>query len=48
MAYPDAWIYRIDEEGIERVEYTDTEHYQVTREFLVNPEGMLKILLEDD
>jgi predicted ATPase len=48
MAYPDAWIYRIDEDGIEKVEYTETEHYRVTREFLVNPEGMLKILLEDD
>jgi predicted ATPase len=28
------------------VEYADTEHYQVTREFLANPERMLRELLD--
>lgn len=46
MAYPDAWIYAFDREGIRRVAYEDTEHYQVTRDFLANPKRMLDVLLE--
>jgi predicted ATPase len=46
MAYPDAWIYECGADGIRRVAYEDTEHYQVTRSFLVNPERMLQVLLE--
>lgn len=47
MAYPDAWIYQIGEDGLERVAYEDTEHYQVTRAFLNNPQRQLDLLLED-
>lgn len=47
MAYPDAWIYGLSEDGIERVDYSDTEHYKITRQFLNNPQKMLKILLQD-
>jgi|SRR5687768_9703826 predicted ATPase len=46
MAYPDAWIYECGPEGIRRVEYEETEHYRVTRDFLVNPKRMLDVLLE--
>ena len=46
MAYPDAWIYQCGKGGITRVIYEDTEHYQVTRDFLLNPERMLKELLK--
>ncbi|MEZ4266611.1 MAG: AAA family ATPase [Myxococcota bacterium] len=46
MAYPDAWIYQCAPEGLRRVEYRETEHFQVTRDFLANPERMLRILLE--
>jgi predicted ATPase len=46
MAYPDAWIYQIGAKGLERVAYEDTEHYQVTREFLNRPERMLDVLLD--
>lgn len=46
MAYPDAWIYQCGKGGITRVHYEDTEHYQVTRDFLQNPQRMLKVLLE--
>ena len=28
MAYPDAWIYRLDEDGITRLSYEETEHYR--------------------
>jgi predicted ATPase len=38
MAYPDAWIYQCMPNGLERVEYRDTEHYQVTHDFLANPQ----------
>lgn len=48
MAYPDAWIYHCSEDGINRIDYKETEHYQVTRDFLSNPERMLKILLNDN
>jgi predicted ATPase len=46
MAYPDAWIYRCDADGITRVAYEDTEHYRVTHDFLANPQRMLRVLLE--
>jgi predicted ATPase len=46
MAYPDAWIYQCTGDGIKRVEYIDTEHYQVTRDFLMDPDRMLRILLD--
>ncbi len=47
MAYPDAWIYAFGEDGIRRVAYEETEHYQVTRDFLANPRRMLDILMSD-
>jgi len=46
MAYPDAWVYQCSAEGIERVHYQDTEHFQVMHDFVVNPERMLDILLD--
>jgi predicted ATPase len=47
MAYPNATIYSFSPEGIGTVNYEDTEHFLVTRDFLVNPERMLKKLLSD-
>jgi predicted ATPase len=46
MAYPDAWIYQCGQDGISRVAYEETEHFQVTRNFLANPERMLRVLLD--
>jgi predicted ATPase len=46
MAYPDACIYLFGKEGVSKVAYEDTEHYRVTRDFLVNPERMLRVLFE--
>ncbi len=46
MAYPDAWIYACSAEGVARVGYQDTEHFRVTRDFLANPERMLRVLFE--
>ncbi len=46
MAYPDAFIYQFGADGIQRIDYADTEHYAVTRSFLNNHKKMLDILLE--
>ena len=45
MAYPDAWIYQIGPQGIARVAYEATEHFDVTRRFLNHHESMLRQLL---
>ncbi|MEI6579086.1 MAG: AAA family ATPase, partial [Eubacteriales bacterium] len=47
MAFPDAQIYQLSESGIETVEYKQTEHYQMTKRFLDNPDQMLRYLLMD-
>lgn len=46
MAYPDAIIYQFSKEGIQQVSYEETEHYQITRNFLSNPARMMEILFE--
>nr|WP_218025468.1 AAA family ATPase [Capsulimonas corticalis] len=48
MAYPDAAILQFSSEGIQRTEYRDTEHYQITKTFLDDPERMLALLMSDD
>jgi predicted ATPase len=48
MAYPDCWIYQIGARGLDRVAYEDTEHYQVTRNFLNIYKDMINILLSGD
>lgn len=46
MAFPDAEILEFSEFGIKSVSYKETEHYQLTRRFLENPDKMLRYLLE--
>lgn len=48
MAYPEALIYSFSANGIERVDYQETEHFRVTRDFLTSPQRMLRILLSPD
>ncbi|WP_038261367.1 hypothetical protein [Peptoclostridium litorale] len=45
MAYPRSCIYEVNN-GIRRIDYRQTEHYQVAREFLNNTDKMLEILME--
>ena len=45
MAYPGAEILEFSGDGIRSAAYRETEHYQVTRRFLENPERMLRYLL---
>jgi predicted ATPase len=47
LAYPNARIYQLDEDGIHEVEYTETEHYQIAKSFLNDHERMLAILMEE-
>lgn len=48
LAYPHARIYQFSEEGIRDIQYVETEHYQITRDFLNRHERMLEILLTDE
>lgn len=46
MAFPGAQLYQLGEDSIHPVAYQETEHYQLTRRFLEDPERMLRYLLE--
>jgi predicted ATPase len=48
MAYPEATIYSLDGGGISTIEYEATEHYQITRGFLLDRGRYLKHLFADD
>lgn len=48
LSFPGAVIYQFSDGGVARVRYEETEHYQLTRSFLQNPQRMLDILLADD
>lgn len=46
MAYPDADIFVIDNDGIVKTPYKKTDNYMITRKFLENPEKIMKYLFE--
>ncbi len=48
MAYPNAKIYEINQDGIHTAHYKETQHYQVTKSFLDNPERTFRYLFEDE
>ena len=45
MAYPNSKIYDADN-GYKEIDYRQTDHYIVTKEFLKNPAKMLEIILK--
>jgi predicted ATPase len=47
MSYPEATIYLLNDNSIDEIEYENTEHFNVTRDFMNQHEKMLKILMED-
>lgn len=47
MAYPNAQIFLLSDAGIMPIDYLDTEHYRVTRDFLNRHEMMLEALMDD-
>jgi predicted ATPase len=48
MAYPGAEVLYPTKEGIRSVSYRETDHYQITRQFLNHPEQMCNYLFQDD
>ena len=48
LGYPDAWIYQTTGDGLERVDYEDTDHFQVTRNYLNRRQTFLDVLLSGD
>ena len=48
MAYPGAEVLYLTQEGIKSVSYQQTEHYQITKQFLNAPERMCKYLFADE
>ena len=48
ITFPDADILEFSGKGIRKVNYKDTEHYQIIKRFLENPEKMLQYLLEEN
>jgi predicted ATPase len=47
LAYPHATIYALGGDRIAKMKYEDTEHYSLTRDFLLAPERYLRRLLSD-
>ena len=47
MTFPGAQVLLIDENGINEVDYRDTEHYRITRRMLENPDSLLSELLDE-
>lgn len=48
MAFPGACIYELSGEGIQKVDYRETEHYCLTKTFLNDPERMLRNLFSKE
>lgn len=46
MGYPDADIWQLSMDGITKVDYEETEHYTIMRDFIVDRERIVKILTE--
>ena len=44
MTFPGAEIYELTGDAIRSVRYQDTEHFQVTKQFLNAPEQMIRYL----
>lgn len=46
LSYPGSVIYHISDEGIRKVDYEDTEQYQMTKYFLGNYQAILQNILQ--
>lgn len=47
MAYPDSKIYEL-KNGFREVEYKETEHYIIMKEFINNTDKMISLLMQDE
>ncbi|WP_129356629.1 AAA family ATPase [Sorangium cellulosum] len=48
LAYPDATIYHLSDDGIAPVPYEDTEHFSLTRDFLLHRDRFFRELFRAD
>jgi predicted ATPase len=48
LAFPGATVLSLDGGAIQEVDYRDTDHYRVTRDFLESPERFFRYLFEPD
>lgn len=48
MAYPNSEILLFGENGVQKVGYKETEHYQITKMFIDDPDRMMKYLLNEE
>lgn len=48
MAYPSATILRLDPDGIHEVAYAETEHFKITKDFLVDPQRYFRQLFAEN
>ena len=46
LAYPDSRIYWLSKQGLAPIAYEDTEHYRLTRDFLLHRERYLRELMD--
>lgn len=46
MAYPGAAVWEFGADGVREVDPRQTEHWQILRRFLADPDGMLRTLLD--
>jgi predicted ATPase len=47
LAYPDATIYSCDSGVLTKIDYQETEHYKITKNFLDHPERYLHHLFKN-
>lgn len=47
MSYPHAEIIELHDSGIQKIEYQESEHYKITKQFIEHPEQMLHHLLNE-
>lgn len=48
LAYPNAKILQFSDQGIKEVEYEETDHFMVTKDFLNNYPKRIRQLIEDE
>lgn len=48
MAYPNAIIYRFDDDGVSQVGWHEIDTVHITKDFLHDPSGFMSELLDDD
>jgi len=47
LAFPGATVFSLDDGAIERVDYRDTDHFRLTRDFLESPERFFRHLFDE-